>query len=133
MKYWGLVMAFLLNVEAHAEEIRDVVVFTTSAFAMVDVNARVTRLYRLDAPDQALAEFANGLPKEMSAAKSEVIRRLNEPEWQHRFKHIQHAFEGVSEAWMHNITKLPAIVVNDRYVIYGVVDVDRALGYVEAQ
>jgi len=30
-------------------------------------------------------------------------------------------------AWSHDIEKLPAILINDQYVIYGIRDVDEAL------
>lgn len=137
MKGLGLIVVcvsiVLASESAWSESIEDVVVFTTSAFPIQDPNQRASQVYALDATVGSLAALGEGLPKDPQRAQAEVMRRLNDEHWRDRFAAVQHALEGVSEAWMHNIQRLPAVLVNDRYLIYGVTDVDRALALVEAR
>ena len=41
------------------------------------------------------------------------------------------AYQGVTDAWSLGITSLPAVVVDQRYVVYGEPDVARALARIE--
>lgn len=129
---WAGVLLLWLAPWAMAESVQDVVVFTTSAYSITDPQQRVTTVYELDATLHSLSALGKGLPRDPRLAYAEVLRRLNDDHWRGRFVAVQHALEGVSEAWMHNITRLPAVLVNDRYLIYGVTDIDHALSYVEA-
>ncbi|MEQ9590926.1 MAG: TIGR03757 family integrating conjugative element protein [Parvibaculaceae bacterium] len=129
---WVSVGLLFLCAATWAEPVTDVVVFTTSAYPIHDPEQRATAIYALDATVQSLSALGEALPRDPELAQAEVMRRLNDEQWRGRFSAVQHALEGVSEAWMHNITRLPAVLVNDRYVIYGVTDVERALHFVEA-
>lgn len=110
-----------------AEAVTDVRVFTTSYLNVSDVSARANATYRLDEVDRALAEFGTSLPANFSQAEIEARRRLNSPRGTAAMKRLQAAFEGVVMAWSHGVDRLPAILINDRYLIYGVADVDEAL------
>ncbi|MFV1849163.1 MAG: TIGR03757 family integrating conjugative element protein [Thalassospira sp.] len=137
MKGLGLIVVcvsiVLVAESVWSESIEDVVVFTTSAFPIQDPSQRASQVYELDATVGSLAALGENLPKDPQRAHAEVMRRLNDETWRDRFTAVQHALEGVSEAWMHNIQRLPAVLVNDRYLIYGVTDIDRALAWVEAR
>ena len=41
------------------------------------------------------------------------------------------AYQGVIDAWSLGITRIPAVVVDRRYVVYGETDVSRALARIE--
>lgn len=40
-------------------------------------------------------------------------------------------YQGIVEAWILGITKIPAVVVDRRYVVYGQRDVNRAVALIE--
>ena len=44
---------------------------------------------------------------------------------------IRQAYQGVADAWGLGIAKIPAVVVDRRYVVYGEADVARALAHIE--
>lgn len=84
----------------------------------------------LDAPARLELELASGLPSAPEQAGAVVQRRLRQggADLQRR---IAAAYQGVTDAWSLGITKVPAIVVDRRYVIYGETDVARAVARVE--
>ena len=45
---------------------------------------------------------------------------------------IGHAYQGVADAWGLGIAKIPAVVVDRRYVVYGEPDVPRAVARINA-
>ena len=47
-------------------------------------------------------------------------------------RRIGHAYQGVADAWGLGITKIPAVVVDHRYVVYGEPDVARAVARINA-
>lgn len=110
-----------------AETVVDVRVFTTSFIPVADRGHRADATYFLDDVERALASLAKGLPTELSAAETVTRRRLNTAEGRSTLQQLQAAFDGLVRAWSHDIEKLPAILINDQYVIYGIRDVDEAL------
>lgn len=42
------------------------------------------------------------------------------------------AYKGVTDAWRVGVAKVPAVVVDQRYVVYGDTDVTRALTRIQA-
>lgn len=111
----------------HADTVLDVRVFTTSFMAVDDQSNRANAIYYLDDVERALASLAKGLPTELSVAEAVTQRRLNTAEGRSTLQQLQTAFDGLVRAWSHDIEKLPAILINDQYVIYGIRDVDEAL------
>ena len=47
-------------------------------------------------------------------------------------RRLREAYQGVTDAWSLGITRIPAVVVDGRYVVYGEADVERALARIEA-
>ena len=94
------------------------------------VRGKSDRLIELDAPTRIEAELSAQLPNEPEQAAALVQRRLHEggKALQQR---LAAAYQGVTDAWSLGITKVPAVVVDQRYVVYGEADVSRALARVE--
>lgn len=89
-----------------------------------------TRVIELDRAARIEAELSAGLPADSARAAAIVQQRLREggPDLQRR---IARAYQEVADAWGLGIAKLPAVVVDRRYVVYGDADVARAVARIE--
>ncbi|MDQ4284031.1 TIGR03757 family integrating conjugative element protein, partial [Pseudomonas aeruginosa] len=76
------------------------------------------------------AELSAELPTDPEQATAIVKRRLSSggADLQRR---IASAYQGVTDAWSLGVTSLPAVVVDQRYVVYGEPDVARAIARIE--
>ena len=84
----------------------------------------------LDAGAVLEAELATNLPTDQERASAIVRQRLKQggTELQRR---IGTAYQGIADAWSLGVTKVPAIVVDRRYVVYGETDVARAVARID--
>lgn len=111
-------------------------VFSTAAaaaevLAITDSGqAAGTRVIELDLPARIEAELAAGLPTDPTQAAAIVQQRLREG-GQDLQRRIGRAYQDVAQAWGLGITKVPAVVVDRRYVVYGEPDVARAAARIE--
>ena len=108
----------------------DVVAFTLSSMPLrAAVGATV---HVLDARDGQAEAFGAGLPGDPERALAEARRRLETPAGRAALARLASAAAGNALAGRLGIEKLPAVVVDGRYVVYGVRDVARAVERVEA-
>jgi integrating conjugative element protein (TIGR03757 family) len=107
----------------------DVLVVTDSHHPVQSTDG--ARVIELDLPERIEAELAAGLPNDPSRAAALVQQRLRDGS-QALQRRIGSAYQGVADAWGLGIAKLPAVVVDRRYVVYGEPDVTRAVARVEA-
>lgn len=94
------------------------------------VAGQADRQILLDAPALIEAELTSGLPSDPARAENIARDRLNQggAALQHR---IADASQGVTNAWRLGITGIPAVVVDQRYVIYGEPDVAKAVARIQ--
>lgn len=87
-------------------------------------------LIELDAPSRLRHELSAQLPADPKQAAAVVQRRIQQggPELQHR---LAAAYQGVVDAWQLGLTKVPAVVVDRRFVVYGEPNIARALSWIE--
>ena len=121
---WVVVSSVFSTAAAAAE----VLVITDSGHP-VQVAAG-TRVIELDLPARIEAELAAGLPTDPTQAAAIVQQRLREG-GQDLQRRIGRAYQDVTQAWGLGITKVPAVVVDRRYVVYGEPDVARAAARIE--
>lgn len=121
---WVVVSSVFSTAAAAAE----VLVITDSGHP-VQVAAG-TRVIELDLPARIEAELAAGLPTDPTQAAAIVQQRLREG-GQDLQRRIGRAYQDVTQAWGLGITKVPAVVVDRRYVVYGESDVARAAARIE--
>ena len=88
------------------------------------------RVVELDAPACIESDLGANLPSDPAQAAAIVQQRLKDDgaNLQHR---LANAYQGVADARSLGITKIPAVVVDRRYVVYGERDVTRALARIE--
>lgn len=121
----GLLLCLLGQVASAA----DVLVVTDSRHSVQSVAG--ARVIELDLPERIEAELAAGLPNDPDRASALVQQRLRDG-GQALQRRIGIAYQGVADAWGLGVTKVPAVVVDRRYVVYGEPDVARALARIEA-
>jgi integrating conjugative element protein (TIGR03757 family) len=94
-------------------------------------HASGARVIELDAPSRLEDRLSAQLPADPAQARAIVRWRLRSggAALQQRFAD---AYQGVTYAWSLGITKIPAVVINGRYVVYGVSDVNRAVAMIDA-
>ena len=107
----------------------DVIAFTLSSIPLETDGATV---YVLDEGDRFAAALGAGLPGDPVEALAEVRRRLATPEGRAARRRIEAASAGRAQAVRLGIGKLPAVVVDGRYVVYGVRDVRCARALIAA-
>ena len=88
------------------------------------------RVIQLDAAQAIEADLSAGLPNDPQRAAAFVQRRLNDG-GQALQQRIRDAYQGVTDAWSLGITSIPAVIVDQRYVVYGVSDLGQALARIE--
>lgn len=125
--YYRAAAACMLMVSAHVQA-ADILVFTDQK-RPVDTPDGVPVIH-LDATAEIEAELASGLPADPQRATAIVRQRLDGGGTDFQVR-LAIAYQGVVDAWNLGITKLPAVVVEGRYVVYGDGDVSRALTSIE--
>lgn len=88
------------------------------------------RVIELDAPARLNAELAAHLPRDpveaAAIAKQRIASAGTELE-----RRLAVAYGGVVDAWSLGVSKIPAVIVERKYVVYGDLDVERALSRIE--
>ena len=120
----------LVLVASPAADAGDVVSFTLSSMPLRATGGAVVHV--LDARDAYAAAFGADLPADPERALAEARRRVSSTEGRAALARIAEAAAGNVLAGRLGIEKLPAVVVDGRYVVYGVRDVTRAVERVEA-
>lgn len=113
-----------------AAPVTTVEVFANSATLVrppVQPPAYLLKVFRLDAMAQIGEQISAGLPPTEAAARAYM--QQHQAQIKQRYKEqIVNAANGMSLAVHYRLDRLPAVVINRRSVIYGVADVDQAVG-----
>ena len=128
-------MALVLHVEA--VEPATVWVFTADPLPPLQHTERADRLFVLDAVDNALKKLSFANPGNEAQATQRALALIQSQDGQAMTARLRLSAEAIAVAWQHGIAQLPAVLVDERYVVYGVYDVQVALaqiaGYRDAQ
>lgn len=89
------------------------------------VQGNPDRLILLDAAEQLEAELSTDLPADPQQAAALAQQRLQSGGVSLQ-KRLADAYQGITDAWSLGIVKIPAIVIDQRHVIYGEHDVEAA-------
>lgn len=106
----------------------EVWVITDTRHPVVGAEA-ATRVIALDGAQRIESELSAQLPTDPQRAATLVQQRLNQGGMALQ-QRLREAYQGVTDAWSLGITTVPAVVVDQRYVVYGETRLDRALARV---
>lgn len=90
------------------------------------------RLIQLDAGERLEAQLSAGLSTDPAQAALAFRQRLQGPAGIQLGQELAAAQQGLVEAWSVGVQKVPAVVVDRRYVVYGETDVGQALARIDA-
>ena len=102
----------------------DIIVITDSCYPIKPMGGE--RIIELDQPARIEAELSAGLPADPNHASALARRRLSTGRSDLQRRMVQ-AYQGMADAWGLGVAKIPAVVVDRRYVVYGEPDVARAV------
>lgn len=77
----------------------------------------------LDAPETVQREVFGALSADPRQAEQQANAVLQSLDWQQKEQQIVQAYQGVIQAYGIGLKKYPAVVFDDRYVVYGTADV----------
>jgi integrating conjugative element protein (TIGR03757 family) len=111
-------------------------VFTTSERPVTGADhdrlrAAVVTTYAVDGLDRFQSALSEGLPADPENAKTEALRRVQQLD-DTRMAPAKNAAIGLAKAIQYGVDRYPAIVLNERAVVYGVRDLVEALNRYEA-
>lgn len=95
------------------------------------INTVNHRVIFLDEQQRLEAHLTSRLPSDPTQAASAIQAYLASPEG-NRFQHeLTQAQQGTTDAWSLGVEKIPAVVVDRRYVVYGEADVAKATALID--
>ncbi|HAY0228630.1 TPA: TIGR03757 family integrating conjugative element protein [Escherichia coli] len=100
-------------------------VYTDSAHLPVNLSPDV-QVVLLDGPQQLQDAFFGPLPADPEAAEAAVREHMQSPEWPSAQADLAERYRQVTHAWSLGLKKYPAVVFDDREVVYGTTDVAQA-------
>jgi len=101
-------------------------VFTTAGEPVINVPSGMA-VIELDAPGRLDAALSQDLPVDPEVAEGLMRERMSSPEWQENAERYADSYLGLARAWQLGVEKVPAVVIDGRYVIYGQPDVAEAV------
>lgn len=107
----------------------DVIAISDAAHPLT--NSVGARVVLLDAPERLEQQLSEGLPADPRQAAAVMQQRMRSASAQQLGRDLAKAHQDVADAWSLGVVKLPAVVVDRRYVVYGQPDVAAAVASVE--
>jgi integrating conjugative element protein (TIGR03757 family) len=102
------------------------VLYTDSHHPPTNVDASVSVIY-LDGPEQLQAQTFGELSSNPDEAERQAKTVLQSPQWLAHEQELATVYRTVVRAWELGVTKVPAVVFDDREVVYGTADVAQAV------
>jgi len=125
MRHWGFPLLLLLPAAAQAETW----VITNQAHPVLAPSG--TRIILLDDQQRLEEQLSRELPADPRQAEATIQRYLASPAGRRLQNDLALAQQGVTDAWSLGVEKLPAVVVDRRYVVYGEPDVTKAVTLID--
>jgi integrating conjugative element protein (TIGR03757 family) len=105
--------------------IAETILITTTQYPIA--TTKNIRTITLDLPDILESEISANLPANPAEAQVVSTQRLT-PDLTAQ---ITQAHQNVTDAWSMGVTKVPAIIVDRKYLVYGEANVQRALDRID--
>jgi integrating conjugative element protein (TIGR03757 family) len=94
-------------------------------------NTAEHRLIVLDEQQRLEDHLTSKLPPDPTQAAATIQAYLASPEGTRVQQELIQAQQGMTDAWSLGVEKIPAVVVDRRYVVYGETDVTKAIALID--
>nr|WP_159465745.1 TIGR03757 family integrating conjugative element protein [Scandinavium goeteborgense] len=101
------------------------VLYTDSAHPPVNLSVDSVVVY-LDGPQALTDEMTGALPANPQQAEAMARQMMQSPAWREKDQQLRQAYLQVMHAWELGLKKYPAVVFDDREVVYGTSDIAQA-------
>ncbi|MDJ0033560.1 MULTISPECIES: TIGR03757 family integrating conjugative element protein [Erwiniaceae] len=118
----------LLTTGAHA----GTVIYTDHAHPVTGELSPDITVTELDAPDRLQAELFGPLSSNPSQAEQKAQAVIASPAFRQNQQALASGYAGVAHAWSLGLEKYPAVVFDDKWVVYGTTDVASARAKLDA-
>ncbi|EFS5380637.1 TIGR03757 family integrating conjugative element protein [Salmonella enterica] len=118
----------LLALMLSAPSLASTVVYTDRHHLPANVQSD-TRVVYLDETEQLAESLFGPLSKNSVQAEHQAQSIIHSPEWKQRQAVMVRAYQGLIQAWQLGLKKYPAVVFDERDVVYGTADVALARTY----
>lgn len=108
------------------EKVRSIEVFTITGMPPQNMPSNGV-LVEIDAAGRIDALLSESLPDDPDQAVVYMKQVMSSPQWDSFAQQLKHAYIGLARAKQLQIEKVPAIVINSTFVVYGVTNIDDAL------
>lgn len=108
------------------------VIYTDHAHPAIGELSSDVTVTELDAPDRLLEEQFGQLSANSEQAEQQARAVIASPEFRHGQQALSNSYAGVAHAWSLGLEKYPAVVFNDKWVVYGTTDVAAARAKLDA-
>ena len=128
--FWGALCAMTLHPVAAipaSTEPASVQVFTTAQLPTLRRLDRATRVWVLDTIENPLKTLSFPYPGNEEAARRQAVSLINSPRGQAVLAQLRSTAQAVALAWQSGIEKLPAVLIDHHYAVYGDYDVQVAV------
>ncbi|NRN30128.1 TIGR03757 family integrating conjugative element protein [Photorhabdus heterorhabditis] len=115
---WG---GLLASLSANAK----IVIYTDSQHPPVNFSPE-TPIVWLDAAEQQPQKIFAHLSVDPKQASKQAQAILQSPQWHQQEQQLIQSYRAVVQAWQLGVQKYPAVVFDDRDVVYGTADVAKA-------
>ncbi|MGX9258016.1 TIGR03757 family integrating conjugative element protein [Pantoea ananatis] len=117
-----------LTAGAHA----GTVIYTDHAHPVTGELSPDVTVTELDAPDRLQAQLFGPLSADPSQAEQQVRAVIASPAFSQNQQALAASYAGVAHAWSLGLEKYPAVVFDDKWVVYGTTDVAAARAKLDA-
>lgn len=105
-----------------ADALADVAIYTDRSRPVSAISPDISIIY-LDAPDSVQREIFGSLPVEPAQAEKQVRELQSSSAFKTLEQQLVAVYQGVINAWSLGLVKYPAVVFDDKWVVYGTTDV----------
>lgn len=120
-------MSFGAIANAHPDKIEVFYDGDSGVISKVNIDRVEVIYYQLDKASLLQAEINKKLPSTLEQASSFINKYKNSDEGKQKIKAIVESYQWVGRAYSLGVTKLPAVVIDERLVIYGTTNVNLGL------
>ncbi len=116
---------FTLTMLMHFQVVAGTVVYTDAEHPPQNLTEESSVVW-LDGSDRLQDSIFGKLPADPQLAAQQAREIIQSPQWPGQQQQIAQAYRQVVHAWEIGLHKFPAVVFDDRDVVYGTADVARA-------